>query len=195
MKLIGITGSIGCGKTTLASLIKDMGYAVFDIDSWVRTIYQNKNFLSHLQKLFPKSIQNGKADKKYLRKLVFSDQEKLHQLEGLIYPFLNQKIRNLITKKAKESDLCFLDAALLFEKGWDKYCDFIILADVDYHIQKRRVMLRDGISEEEFDKINNIQLKNSDKKVLSDIVIDTNKNLNLLKVELIRIIDGLEKSL
>ena len=195
MKLIGITGSIGCGKTTLASIIKNMGYAVFDVDSWVRTIYQNKVFLIQLQKLFPKSIQNSKADKKYLRKIVFSDQEKLHQLESLIYPFLNQKIRHLITKKAKDCDLCFLDAARLFEKGWDKYCDFVILADVDYHIQKKRVMLRDGISEDDFDKINNIQLKNSDKKVLSDVVIDTDKTLNLLKVELIQIIDGLEKSL
>ena len=72
----------------------------------------------------------------------------------------------LSTKKAKYDCICFLDAALLFEKKWDKYCDFIILADVDYKIQKKRVMLRDNISEDDFDKINNIQLKNSDKKVL-----------------------------
>ena len=193
MKLVAITGSIGCGKTTLAKIIKNLGYAVFDIDAWVRTIYNNKEFLSKLSFVFPESIKDGCADKRYLRKIVFSDKNKLEKLEGLIYPFLNQKIRQTITKKAKDDVLCFLDAALLFEKGWDKYCHFVILADASYEIRKKRVMERDKVSEEDFDKINNIQLKNSDKKILSDVVIDTNKNLNLLKVDLIKIINGIEE--
>lgn len=86
-----------------------------------------------------------------------------------------------------------MDAALLFEKGWDKYCDVIVLADVDYEIQKKRVMQRDSISAEDFDKINNIQLKNEDKKILSDIIVNTDQPLNQLKLEMIAIIEGLEK--
>ena len=88
--------------------------------------------------------------------------------------------------------MIFLDAALLFEKGWNKYCNFIILADVDYEIQKSRVMKRDNISAEDFDIINNIQLKNEYKKVLSDIVIDTDAKLNVLKRNMIEIIEELE---
>ena len=191
MKLVGITGSIGCGKTTLAKIVKRLGYIVFDIDSWVRKIYHNKDFLNKLDNLFPNSVVKGVADKKYLRNIVFSDRNKLESLENLIYPFLNKRIRNVIYKYAKKNCICFLDAALLFEKGWNKYCDFIILADVDYDIQKQRVMLRDNISAEDFDKINNIQIKNSDKKLLCDIVIDTDKSKNLLKVELIKIVENI----
>ena len=193
MKLVAITGSIGCGKTTLANIVKELGYAVYDVDGWVRRIYHNKDFLTELEKVFAGSVKNGTADKRYLRQIVFSDKEKLKKLENLIFPFLNRKIKKLITKKAKFSGICFIDIALLFEKGWDKYCDVIILADVDYEIQKQRVMNRDNVSAEDFDKINNIQLKNDDKKVLSDIVIDTNKPVNLLKTEMIAVIKGLEQ--
>ena len=194
MKLVAITGSIGCGKTTLAKIARELGYAVYDLDAWVRRIYYNKDFLKKLKEVFPLSVREGVADKKYLRRIVFEDPKKLKQLENIIYPFLNIKIRKLINKKATKNYICFVDAALLFEKGWNKYCDFIILADVCYEVQKQRVMKRDGISEEEFNKINNIQLKNSEKKILSDIVVDTNKRINLLKVEMINIIEGLKKS-
>ena len=191
MKLVGITGSIGCGKTTLAKIVKKLGYAVFDIDGWVRKIYFNKDFLLKLNNSFPNSVKDGVADKRYLRNIVFNNKKKLKELENLIYPFLDEKIRKTVRLYAKKNNICFLDAALLFEKGWDKYCDVIILADVDYEIQKQRVMNRDNISAEDFDKINNIQIKNSDKKILSDIIVDTDKSMNLLKVELIEIIKNI----
>ena len=139
MKLVAITGSIGCGKTTLAKIVKKMGFAVFDVDAWVRGVYNNKEFLQKLELLFEGSVNNGIADKRFLRKIVFEDRKKLQILENLIYPFLNKKIRKTISKYARKNVICFLDAALLFEKGWDKYCDVIILADVDYEIRKKRV--------------------------------------------------------
>ena len=192
MKLVAITGSIGCGKTTLAKIAKSLGFVVYDVDGWVRRIYHNKYFLKKLDELFPGSVKDNVADKKFLRKIVFSDKGKLEKLENLIYPYLNDFIKKIIIKNAKNDFIGFLDAALLFEKGWDKYCDIIVLADVDYDIQKKRVMKRDNISADDFDKINNIQLKNEYKKVLSDIVINTNKPLNLLKLDMIALIEGLK---
>jgi dephospho-CoA kinase len=192
MLLVGITGSIGCGKTTLAKIVKKLGYAVLDIDGWVRKIYYNKDFLKVLGQAFPGAVQNGVADKRYLRKLVFNDKTQLERLESLIYPFLNAQIRRLIQKHAQKNTIFFLDAALLFEKKWDKYCDFIILADVEYEIQKQRVMKRDNVSAEDFDSINDIQIKNEDKKHKVNKVIDTNNSLNLLKVELIDVLNSLE---
>lgn len=193
MKIVGITGSIGCGKTTLAKIANKLGYAVYDIDGWVRRIYRNKIFLTELDKIFPGSVVNNNADKKFLRNIVFGDKNKLNQLENIIYPRLNKNIRNVIRKNSRRQYLVFLDAALLFEKGWDKYCQAIILADVDCEIQKKRVMKRDKISAEEFDRINNIQLKNKDKKVLSDIVIDTDASINMLRKYMITAIKELEE--
>ena len=192
MKLVAITGSIGCGKTTLAKIAKSLGFVVYDVDGWVRRIYHNKYFLKKLDELFPGSVKDNVADKKFLRKIVFSDKGKLEKLENLIYPYLNDFIKKIIIKNAKNDFIGFLDAALLFEKGWDKYCDIIVLADVDYDIQKKRVMKRDNISADDFDKINNIQLKNEYKKVLSDIVINTDKPINLLKLDMIALIEGLK---
>ena len=88
----------------------------------------------------------------------------------------------------------FLDVALLFEMGWDIYCDCIILADVDYDVQRKRVMERDKITAEDFDKINDIQMSNKDKALLSDIVVNTDKPRNQLKLDLIGIVEGLENS-
>lgn len=189
MKIIGITGSIGCGKTTLANIAKDLGYAVYDIDGWVRRIYNNKEFLNILSEIFKGSVKNGIADKKYLRNIVFNDLKKLRQLEDLIFPFLNSMIRKQISKKAKNNEIFFIDIALLFEKGWDKYCDYIIVADVDYETQKQRVMKRDNITKEDFDNINNIQINNNEKKQWADFVINTNKPVNLLKVEMIKLLN------
>lgn len=193
MKLVAITGSIGCGKTTLAGIVKQLGYDVFDVDEWVRKIYNDKSFLAGLNLLFEGSVKDGKADKRYLRNIVFDDKEKLKKLENLIYPKLTKMIEEEISKKAKSNEICFLDIALLYEKGWDKYCDFVILADVAYDIQKKRVMERDNISAESFEKINNQQMSNEKKKKLVDAVINTDKSIDDLKKEVIDIIKKLER--
>lgn len=192
MKLIAITGSIGCGKTTLAKIVKGLGYTVFDIDGWVRRIYFQKDFIKVIAESFPGTVSNGQVNKRMIRDIVFSDHEKLAYLEGLIHPFLKETLKQVIRRNAGCRDLFFIDIALLFEMGWDKYCDFIIVADVDYEIQKQRVMKRDKVSADDFDKINNVQMDNKKKIELADIVINTNKPKNLLRSELIKIIERLE---
>ena len=195
MLLVAITGSIGCGKTTLAKIANSLGYTVFDIDGWVRRLYFSPDFLKTLEKHFPGTVNNGVADKRALRNLVFNDKSKLKLLESLIHPFLRENLKKVIRDNAYCSDIFFVDVALLFEMGWDKYCDLILVADVDYDIQKQRVMKRDNVSAEDFDKINNVQMNNEHKKMLADVVINTDKPKNLLKVELINIIKGLEANL
>lgn len=191
MYLIGITGSIGSGKTTLANIAKELGYAVYDVDGWVRNIYSKPSFLRLLEKFFEGSVKDGVADKRYLREIVFNDKKQLEKLESLIYPILNNNIKNLITKNAKQKFIIFLDIALLFEKKWDKYCDFIILADADYELRKKRVMLRDKVSALGFENIDKVQMNNDKKKDMVDIVINTDKSVNILKVEMINLINAI----
>ena len=192
MKLVAITGSIGCGKTTLASMVRRLGYCVYDVDGWVRRLYFKKNFIRVIESHFPKVVEDGKVNKRALRNIVFNDNARLKELEGLIHPFLRQYLKKVIHRHAKSDELYFLDVALLFEMCWDIYCDCIIVADVDYETQKRRVMKRDNITGEDFDKINDIQMSNRDKIVLADVVIDTGRPKNKIFTDLISIIDGLE---
>ena len=105
--------------------------------------------------------------------------------------FQNLQLKNTIKNNSKNNDLLFIDVALLFEMGWNKYCSSIIVADVDRNIQKQRVMKRDNITSDDFDKIIKVQLDNEYKKILSDYVINTDKTLGLLKVELIELIERL----
>lgn len=194
MKLVAITGSIGCGKTTIAKIVGKLGYTVFDVDGWVRRLYFKKDFIKVIQEHFPAVAENGQVNKRALRNIVFSDNRQLKVLEGLIHPFLRETLKDVIRKNACRNDIFFIDVALLFEMGWDKYCDFILVADVDYEIQKQRVMNRDKVTAEDFDKINNVQLSNSYKINLADVVVNTDKPKNLLKVEMINIIQELESA-
>ena len=141
---------------------------------------------------FPEVMEGEKVNKRKLRNLVFGDNARLKVLESLIHPFLKQTLMNVRRRNARRADLFFMDVALLFEMGWDKYCDYIVVADVDYETQKMRVMRRDNISAADFDKINRIQMDNAAKKVLADVIINTDKPINLLKVELLAMIEEIE---
>lgn len=192
MKLAAITGSIGCGKTTLSKIVRRLGYVVYDIDGWVRRLYYQKDFIKVIAAHFPEVMEGEKVNKRKLRNLVFGDNARLKVLESLIHPFLKQTLMNVRRRNARRADLFFMDVALLFEMGWDKYCDYIVVADVDYETQKMRVMRRDNISAADFDKINRIQMDNAAKKVLADVIINTDKPINLLKVELLSMIEEIE---
>lgn len=191
MKLIAITGNIGCGKTTIAKIIQQQGLVVFDVDAWVRRLYYQKSFIAKIAEIFPSVVKDGHVDKRKLRNIVFNNNIELKKLEALIHPFIKIYLKRIINKNSKSSDCLFLDVALLFEMDWDKYCHKIIVADVDYEIQKKRVMKRDNVEAEDFDKINNVQMNNEEKKQLADYVIDTNKPRNLLRLEVIEVLSCL----
>ena len=192
MKIIAITGSIGCGKTFLANIIRSLGYVVYDADKWCKYLYYRPAFLKVIKQNFPEVFEvDGSFNKRKLRNLVFNNNQELKRLEKLIHPFLKQKLLNVIRKNAKTERVFFFDAALLYEMKWDIYCQAVILADVDKNIQKQRVMTRDRISAEDFEKIVSVQMDNEQKKQFADVVINTDNTENLLKAELIQIIEEL----
>ena len=188
MKIIAITGSIGCGKTYISDMIKSLGYIVFDADKEVRNFYKNKKFLSIIKQNFPNVFKNEVFNKKELRELVFNYFDELKKLENIIHPLLKQKLKEKVRKNCKNTDFIFIDAALIFEMNWDKYCDYIILADVDKEIQKRRVMIRDNITEKDFEKIIKNQTDNEIKKQKSDFIINTELPDGIVKILLIKFI-------
>lgn len=194
MKLAAITGSIGCGKTTLAELAREMGFVVFDVDKWSRSLYKRSDYIRKIAEVFPETAdKNGFIDKRKLRDVVFNDYSRLKELEEIAHPFLKEKLKKHLYKNRFSEEIFFIDAALLFEAGWDKYCDLVIVADVDYETQKCRVMKRDGITAKEFENINGRQMPNKEKILRGDVIVETDLPLNQLKVELMCLIDELSE--
>lgn len=188
MILTAITGSIGCGKTTISNILRKNGYVVYDIDKWVKYLYYNSDFLKIIRENFSEVFDGDIFDKRKLRNIVFDNREKLAVLEDLIHPFLTQKLRRIIRKNNNQG-LVFVDVALLFEMKWDKFFDFIILADVDKDTQRQRVMKRDGISAQDFDKIDCLQMSMDDKKKLVNFVVNTDVSLNKLQSKLLNVLE------
>lgn len=188
MKIIGITGSIGCGKTYLANIIKKLGFSVYNPDEWVRDLYKKADFLAVIRQEFPQVFENNVFNKRKLRNIVFDDNKQLKKLENIIHPFINKKLKRIIHKFAQTEDILFLDVALLYEGNWDIYCDYVIVADVDDKVQMQRVMERDHISAEDFKKIIAVQNEKENTKERADYVIDTGLREGINKVQLIRFI-------
>ncbi|MCQ2734386.1 MAG: dephospho-CoA kinase [Alphaproteobacteria bacterium] len=189
MIVIGITGSIGCGKTYLAKIINSLGFVTYNPDFWVRDFYKKTSFLNLIKENFPQTFNDKKEfDKRKLRNIVFNDNTQLKKLENLTHPLIKKKLKYIIKKSSDKKDIIFLDAALLYEMGWDKYCDFVIVADVNDEIQKQRVMKRDNITEDDFNKIVAQQTSKEYKKIKSDYVIDTSLPYGINKVQLIKFI-------
>lgn len=180
MKFIAITGSIGCGKTTISNILRKQGFLVYDIDKWVKYLYYKKEFLEIIKKFFPECFENENFNKRKLRNIVFDNPYKLKQLEGVIHPFLTGKLRHII-RRNKDEGLVFVDVALLFEMGWDKYFDYVVLAYTDEETQKLRVMKRDNVSAEDFYKINKLQMSGEEKIKRADFVIETGCEKRMLR--------------
>ena len=116
MKIVGITGSIGCGKTYLANIVKKLGFAVYNPDEWVRGLYKKKEVLSCVRNEFPEVFdENGVFYKRKLRNIVFNDRLKLKKLELIFHPLLKKKLKKIIHKYAENEDILFLYVALLYE--------------------------------------------------------------------------------
>ena len=189
MIIIGITGSIGCGKSTLARNLKKIGGIVYNPDIWVKNLYMKKDFLEIIKKNFPQVFdEKNNFYKRKLREIVFNNAKELKKLEGIIHPILKEKFKKIIRRNSRRENIIFLDVALLYEMNWDKYCDYVVVVDVDEKIQKNRVIERDHIKEEDFYKIVKQQMPQSEKIKRADFVINTAQKENVNLAEMIRIV-------
>ena len=153
---IAITGKIGSGKSTVADIIKELGYFVFESDKEVDKLFKNNNIKNKIKTLFYK-VKNlvkkdGSINKTLLGDYVFSNKNELKNLEDLIYPLLNKERQEFINSKKMEKML-FFDIPLLFEKKLFTEYNFIIYVYVKEKIQKKRVLKRKKMNTDKFKKI------------------------------------------
>lgn len=194
MKIIAITGSIAVGKSVISNLINNLGYLVFDADRCVKRQYLiNINMIDAIKNKFPCVIINNRIEKKLLKEKIFNDNNSKSELENIIHPIIKNKLKQFLAKSALNGEnMVFVDIPLLYEIGWDKYCDYVINIQTDENIQKKRVINRDKISEELFEKIKKSQIDMQIKSQLADfVIINNNKDVKKLKIDVINIIENI----
>ncbi|WP_024790737.1 MULTISPECIES: dephospho-CoA kinase [unclassified Lebetimonas] len=173
---IVLTGGIGTGKSTVASLLKLYGYKIIDADKISRKVFNTKK--EQIKKIF------GTDDRKELRKIVFNDKDKLKTLEDIILPEVKKRVLELAKKYEKDGVVYFVDLPLFFEKQNYPEFDKVLVVYTPKDFQIKRVIKRDKVDEKGALSIINNQMNIEEKKLKADFVIDNSKDLKHLQKEI-----------
>lgn len=182
MKVIGLTGSIGSGKSTVAGYYRELGARLIDADMVARKVVEpGEPALKKLTEAFGNKILKGDGtlNRKIVAEIVFSNDEKRELLNSIIHPAIFDEINSSIEDYKKEgADIVIIEAALLLEKkGLVNLIDKLIVVSIDEETQKKRLLGRGDLTHEQIDARINSQLSNSDKIKHADYIIDNNGNL------------------
>jgi len=192
MIILGLTGSIGMGKSTTAQMFRDEDIRVHDADKTVHQLYENEA-VGPLQDLFPSAIVDGRVDRKALGRLVLGKPDKLRSLEQIIHPMVWEKEQEFLKySRAQNASLVVLDIPLLFETGGEKRVDAVLVVTADEEIQKQRVLEREDMNEEKFAAILKQQVPDSEKRQKADFIIDTGLGMEHARFEVRSIIQKLQ---
>ena len=176
--IIGLTGSIGMGKSTVAAMFADEGVPVFDADATVHDLQKAGGALvPAIESAFPGTTGVDGVDRKALGAAVFGDKDKLAKLESIIHPAVAEQRIAFLNDHA-EADMVLFDIPLLFEKGGHKGVDSIIVVSSPSAVQSERVLARPGMTAEKFDQIYALQMNDADKRARADYVIETGHSLD-----------------
>ena len=188
MYKIGITGSIGTGKTTIANIFALFKIPIFDADREIKNILKKKEIKQKLKNIWPLIVKKDQIDKLKLREIIFSNNTEKNKLEKLLYPYLEMELKIFEAANDKKNILVY-DVPLIYETKTEKRYDKILLAHCNKEIQRERVLTRDNISVSLFEKILASQLSFDDKIKFKPQVINTeNKFFILFKVCLLLLI-------
>lgn len=192
--VIGITGGIGSGKSTVVDRFKSLGnIAVYIADVEAKNLMNTSSVIkSKLIELFGnESYKDNKLNKEFIAKIVFSNKEKLNQLNEIVHPEVYKHLINFIKKNALK-DYILYENAILFENNSDSFCDYIITVTASESTRINRVIARDNVSELDVKNRINNQWKESKKVLLSNYII-INEDFQILDDQIIRIHNNLTK--
>ena len=185
MLLVGVTGSIGMGKSTVAQMFKEHGYGVYNADDTVHYIYENDvEVIEKVERQFPGSTKNGAVNRLALRDILNKDPDKFRDLEQIVHP-VTRKYQIIYIKKLIEEGKvgCVLDIPLLFETGGEKYVDVSVVVTASEATQQSRVVLERKVPLEIFNAIKDQQMPDRDKLKKADYIISTDNNIEDTKSE------------
>ena len=179
MKVIGLTGSIGMGKSTTAQMFADLGCPVFDADAAVHQLYaEGGRAVPLIRAVFPDAITKGAVDRKRLGDYMRADPLNLKVLESFIHPWVAQMRADFLNEaKTKGAEAAVFDIPLLFETGGDKQVDAVVVVTAPSSVQRQRVLARGGMTEALFEMILSKQMPDAEKRRRADYIVETDKGL------------------
>jgi dephospho-CoA kinase len=194
MIVVGLTGSIGMGKTNAAETLRREGIAVHDADAAVHELLgPGGAAVAAVDEAFPGVARDGAIDRKELGRRVFHDAEALAGLEAILHPLVREDSRRFLERcKRASATLAVLDIPLLYEIGRDSECDAVILVTAPHSVQRERVLRRPGMTPARLADILARQMPDSEKRNLADFIVDTSGKRSETLRELKRIVKLLE---
>lgn len=188
--ILGLTGGIGSGKSTVSNFFRSLEIEIFDADLIAKEIFEEEETQNEIKKVFGEDIlTSNRVDRVKLKEKVFNDKKKLKNLNKIIHPKVIERYKNIRERVGEK--LVIFDVPLLFESGIDKLCDKILVVDIDEELQRERVKKRDGISSEFVEKIIKSQLPREERIKKADFVVENNGSLEDLEEKVLNLVKEL----
>ena len=196
MKVIGLTGSIGMGKSTTAAMFRDAGIPVYDADAAVHAAYDVGGLaVGPVGEAFPGTVKNGRVDRQALGKAVLGDAEAVKKLNSIVHPLIGRdRAKVFEAAQAAGADMIILDVPLIFETGGEKNMDAVIVVTAPADLQRERVLAREGMTSERLAGILSHQTPDAEKRARADYVIDTGQGLEHARSQVQAVIEALRRN-
>ena len=193
MIILGLTGSIGMGKSTTAQLFAEAGVPVYDADATVHRLYEGEA-APPIEAAFPGTTVEGKVDRPRLSARVVHDPAAMKQLEAIVHPMLGES-RKLFLEQAERSGapVAVVDVPLLYETGGERRVDAVVVVTTTPEIQRQRILARENMTPEKLDAILARQMPDSEKRKRADFVVDTSHGLEPVRGRIRDILDQAAK--
>ncbi|MBX8813666.1 dephospho-CoA kinase [Pseudochrobactrum algeriensis] len=188
---LGLTGSIGMGKSTTAQIFADKDVPVYDADAVVHQLYQSEA-VPLIAEAFPEAVIDGQVDRKILSASVLGKPDELKKLENIVHPLVHAKEQQFLRDaEAKGAKLVVLDIPLLFETGGTNRVDKILVVSAPYEMQRERVLSRENMTEEKFQSILARQMPDAEKRAKADFIVDTGQDKEFARQQVSEILEKL----
>jgi dephospho-CoA kinase len=189
MIILGLTGSIGMGKSTTAKLFAEAGVPVYDADATVHLVYEGEAAPA-IEAAFPGTTVEGKVDRTKLSAQVVHDAAAMKRLEQIVHPMLRAYHQKFLADAERSgAPIAVMDVPLLFETGGEKRVDAVVVVTTSPDIQRQRILARDNMTGEKLDAILARQLPDAEKRKRADFIVDTSHGLDPVRTRIRDILD------
>ena len=184
MLILGLTGSIGMGKSTTAKLFTEAGVPVYDADATVHRIYEGEAAPA-IEAAFPGTTVNGKVDRARLSERVMHDPAAIRRLEQIVHPMLRSHHQKFLEEAEKSgAPVAVMDVPLLYETGGEARVDAVVVVTTSPEVQRERILARENMTGEKLDAILARQLPDAEKRKRADFVVDTSHGLDPVRAQI-----------